>query len=425
MNFSKRKTYKKVLGIMVFAMVPVLSFSQATGFIHSNSFSTDNQNGVRAFDRSDVLQTNFLRDSSQTFEITGEYGNLNWELRSSTSYAYDYLGNEMSRVFKSVENQTWRNTNRQDNLYHLGSELTERIESEWSTELGEWAAVYKYQYAYNYLGQDREILGFEHVDDAWIPNHRIDSEYDSNNFISRKTDYYWDQSLAVWVANSRILFTYNEKSSLSQEVNQVWNDSLRIWVNNFSRVYVYNDDNMVTSTTRRAWSDLVEGWVSMSMLSLQYNDKGQLSGSERNEILNDDIDSQPQFLESASYGVDGNLGEVLLSEWNVESETWDSYEKELHFWAAHIHGNKNSVRKDIDCRFANPYLLGLPLFCENLKPDVEYTVEVYDLYGRMFYTKSFAWNATFRLNGNIPPGFYNIVIRGGLDYHAEKILIRN
>ncbi len=406
---------------MVSAMLPSASVGQVSESIHTNSFSSDNQFGVRAFERNDVLQASFLRDSSQTFDMTEDYNSVNWELVNSMSYQYDQFGKELSRVFKSVSNQVWRNTKRWDNFYSFGSEIAERNESVWSAELTSWTPIYKLQYTYNHRGQELDILGFEKTENGWEPNQKTTYEYDLNDFVSNETVFDWNEELVNWIANSRIVYTYNNRHSVSSETSQIWNDSLGVWENRYSRVYVYDTENRIESSVRREWNHLEQQWIELSTLSLFFNEKGQLSRSE----LIDDASFAPPHSENASYSDEGNLGELIHSVYNEDSDSFEPYEKELHYWSEHVQGNLIDGGSEIDCKFANPYLLGLPWYCDKLKSDVIYSVEVYDLWGRLFYEDTFESNATFRLNGDIPPGLYSVVIRGGLDYHTERVLIRN
>lgn len=423
MTLSLRKTYTLIcLCIFLFQGISIAQISESS--FNTNLSPTDDL-GVRSFEVSDVIEKSFLRDSTRTYEFNNEASQVSWELVSSESFTYDEFGKEISKISKIINGDLYRNDMRWDNFYGLGAEVVEQNESVWSPISEDWSPTYKRQYSYNHRGQELDIFGYAYVDDMWEPDSRTSFDYNQDDNVSEETVYEWDNESGLWQEHIRTLFTYNNRASILSEVNQIWNDSLMQWENSFSRLFEYNSENQVTSTVRRDWDESVQGWKNISVLSLMYNDKGQVSSSQRDYVDAENSLSQPEHSESATYSEEGNLGELVHSVWNENSGTWDTYQKEVHFWSEYVQGNLDETEREIDCLFANPYLLGLPWFCDNLKSDVNYIVEVYDQWGRLFFQDNIQSKATFRLNGNIPPGMYNVIVRGGLDYHTEKVLIRN
>jgi hypothetical protein len=133
---------------------------------------------------------------------------------------------------------------------------------------------------------------------------------------------------------------------------------------------------------------------------------------------------QDLFQESANYDAEGNLNQVLEVLWDEDSQEWENFKRHTHYWSKRYTGNLDTRPDKIMCRFENPHTVGQPWFCESLKHDVVYSFEVYDLLGRLHYSGEFEGQDGFRIERSIPPGVYLAVIRGGLDVHTEKVVLR-
>ncbi len=385
--------------------------------LQNNSF------GIRSFNLENVVETNFLRDSSHTYKLIENQEDPQWNLIEVNHYDYDHLGNEVSRVLRISVDGLWMNKTRWETFYGYDHEITEINELEWSGDRMDWEEKNRKVFTYNVHNNLVEELLLVRESNSWVRSEKRKLNYTPGNLISNETIYLWESQTEKWEAIERLLFTYNSDRLIETQVLQLWDDSLEAWVNESSRSFEYNQDNKVVGSIRSLWDTDLESWVNTSSMSLAYDDKGQLSSTEE-QVVGDD-EGEYTFSEEALYNDDGNLDEIIQKRWDDVEEEWDSFKKELNFWSVHMSGNLDQYNSDITCHFANPYLQGLPWHCDGLKSDQLYTIEVFDTWGRAFHKGVFKGSDTFRIDSNVPPGFYTVVLRGGLDVHTEKVFIRN
>lgn len=409
-------TIRHIKITLVIALTGYFSWAQAQGGLNPGTPISQEESRFLEFDN--LVSTNFLKDSTQTYAVQDDESLL---LEQSMHFVYDVQGFEQYRVIKQVRDEKWSNSALIEYDYNFMQLVSERSEFSWDTESEQWLAQHLTHFEYNNFDQETEVLEKTRVNDFWLNESKKTFQYTLNRLVEEEVFFIWDSANDGWLAETRTLFTYNDHDDIEFETIQKWNDVDAVWENTISREFEYNEQKRIISSTRSVWENGF--WVKASVLELSYNDEGQLEETQRSLVDNNQM-SSALYIETANYSDEGYLGETILSAWD-DQNGWEVYQKEVHFWSEHYNGNLLRDDNDIDCQFVNPYLLGLPWFCENLKDDVNYTIEVFDIYGRSYYQSQISNNASFRLSGNIPPGLYNVVIQGGLDRHTEKVLIRN
>ncbi|NEN23109.1 hypothetical protein G3O08_06310 [Cryomorpha ignava] len=410
----------------------LLSFCAAWAFlgsfsIHaqtgSGSFPNYGDEGLRRVDINEIIDKTYLRDSTFTYISTAESTEEEWLLKEKAVYSYDNQGREVLRQIFAKENDAWKGYKQKKSTY-----ISDFLAAEEELIRAENKAVYepsiKRDFSYNYVGLISEITTFENVNTQWVADSKTSYTYNSDYLISEESSFEWMESEMKWERISRYLYTYNGLDDLKKEVFQIWVDSLNTWKNETSKVYEYNESDDLISTTRSTWNNLENGWINTSVVSIQYNDEGQFLGSAQ-KLLNQNSEFIPSQSETANYDSEGNIGEIVKSAWDESSGVWDNYQKQVHYWSEYNRGNLSQGRNEIECFFANPYTIGLPLYCSSLKSDVIYTVSVYDLNGRFFYSDHFLGSSSFRIKRFIESGYYIFHISGGLDSHSEKVFIKN
>ena len=388
----------------------------------SGSFPNLGDEGLRRVDINEIVDRTYLRDSTFTYtsieEATDE-----WLLKEKTVYAYDNQGREVLRELSAREADAWKGYKQKKSTY-VSDFLAEEEELTRTDNNAVYEPSVKRDFSYNYVGLINEITTFENLNKKWVADSKTSYAYNSDYLISEESSFEWIVSEMKWEKISRYLYTYNGLDDLKKEVFQIWDDSLNVWKNKTSKIYEYNDSNNLISTTRSNWNNLENGWINTSIISIQYNDEGQFMGSAQ-KMLNQNAVYVPSQSETANYDTEGNIGEIVKSAWDDSSGVWDNYQKQVHFWSEYSRGNLSFGLNDIECFFANPYTIGLPFHCTSLKPNVIYTVKVYDLNGRFFYSDQFLGSSSFRIKRFIESGFYIFHISGGLDSHSEKVFIKN
>jgi len=406
---------RKIERVLLFVFFLLFAASQAVG---QGLINFPYQGMQRFLSYNSIASEDYLRDSTYVFNEVDD----SWLLKSKMVYDYDSQGNEISKLESAKEEHSWVNLTKIEKAYNSTQLLSYERTSIWNEDYDEWDFHERRDLFYNSINLlDQEIA---HIRDGqlWKKDKKMEYGYSESYNIEHISKYRWQELVDEWVPTERTLFEYNQNEMLEREIIQFWNDSLDMWFNAISRDYRYDDSNNLVSTTRSNWSLTGQRWIGISMISVTYNEKGQIKATRQVDLGS----SAEQNLTSqeVSYDNDGNLGETIISTWNPESDEWETVNKQVHFWSENLTGNLGSSSDNIDCVFMNPYFLGLNWKCSSLKDDVLYTVEVYDLWGRRFFANQFMGNRAFRIDGNIPPGVYTVVIKGGIDVHTEKVIIK-
>lgn len=370
-----------------------------------------------------IFTTEYLRDSSYVYQ-SSEADSV-WMLSAKYCYQYDHQGRVIQSLYADYMQDTWLNRTRLSNTYSEDQLLESQEEQAWNASTREWQRLQQRLYAYNPLGLESFVVTRKWQDQMYRLSSRTEYSYTVGNKLSTEIMYTRNPEKNSWEKVERYNYTYTDDEQLKLEVYQLWNDSLMTWVNEESQEYFYDDENNLIATTTSDWNPYKKSWIDLSIVNISYNDKGQIASSHQNQYSPNSESTVPVESQNSSYDTNGNMGQVVNSYWDQEAQSWQSYEKQKHYWSKHLNGNLSQSSDVIDCTFANPYIIGLPWYCESLKVDVQYTIEVFDQLGRLYYSDRFMGNSTFRISKQLPEGFYLVVIRGGLDYHTEKILVRN
>lgn len=378
--------------------------------------------GLRHVDINQITTTDFLCDSSYFYLNTDSVSD-DWILNEKAIYEYDNQGRESIRYISAFNEGEWIREQQIRSTY-TSDFLSVRQNYSWNELENQWTPHTRYNYNYNYIGLVNEIKTLNFKDSKWNAESKTNYTYSANYLIEIEAHYVWNNELNIWSPDSRSLYEYNEVEDVTKEVFQVWAESINDWVNKTSEIYKFDDSDNLVSSTKRVWDNLEGSWINNIILSIEYNSEG-LPLRSAVEVLDSHNNAMPSQTDLAEYDDLGNIDQLLTSYWDDESGSWDVYQKQINFWSKYIQGNLDTAEKEIRCVFANPYTIGLPWYCNSLKPDVLYTLKVYDLYGRTFYTDQFLGSSTFRITQHLEPGYYIFEISGGLDKHYEKVYVKS
>jgi hypothetical protein len=411
---------------IVLALVTLICVGSGTGFaqnseqspVSNNSFILD-FNDPRPAVKDQFLKKIFIRDSTYTYAAGAT--EEDWILESKRILTYDSQGRRLSSIRSIRSDQKWKRDSKLHFTYTADERLNSQVLTLWDELTNSWVNSTEVKYYYNYAGLENELVTLIWDGNRWAMSQLTEKTYTYFNAIENEIRYVWNPSVNNWKPTERSIFAYDDEI-VSEETHQLWNDTLGKWQNNYTKQYSYNEDDKLIMTTQSVWNENEAKFEASVSTFMEYNENGQLLTSE--QIAADGITDENLTAQDVTYNTDGNLSEVVQSEWDPDSQEWLVSKKLEHYWSKFTIGNLDSRPSEISCTFANPYTIGLPWFCESLKTDVLYTVELYDQIGRIFYTGQFLGQHTFRISKHVPPGFYTAVIRGGLDVHTEKIIVR-
>ncbi len=396
----------------------VLAQNSEQGFGSNNTFFLD-FNDPRPAAQDQFLKKIFIRDSTYTY--TAGVAEGDWLLESKRMLTYDSQGRRISSARSLWIDQNWSRDSWLTFSYTSDDRLSAQLRTIWDGVADIWKNDTEMRYYYNYAGLENELITLSWDGSRWVMSKLTEKNYTFFNAVDNEIRYEWDTSVNNWKPTEKTLYTYSD-GIVQEETYQLWDDSLSKWHNNYTKQFSYNSDQKLILTTHSVWNESEAKFEASVSTFMEYNENGQLLNSEQlaaNGITNGNLTAQDVL-----YNNEGNASEVIQSEWDPDTKEWLVSAKLVHYWSKFTIGNLNSRPSEITCRFANPYTIGLPWFCESLKTDVLYTIELYDQIGRIFYTGQFLGQHTFRISKQVPPGFYNVVIRGGLDVHAEKVIVR-
>jgi len=372
----------------------------------------------RYLEYNSIASSDYLKDSTYVFEDSND----SWILVSKVNYEYDVQGNETKVLESEFIDYAWVNKQRTEKAYDSSQNLTYERLSYWDEKYRSWKFDERKDFFYNTVDLLETEISFKREQDIWVKNLKLEYSYYESYYVQSISEFDWITETQDWQPSERTIFEYTNSDNIDREIIQIWDDSLSTWLNSSSRDYTYDEDDNLISSTKSNWSFTDQSWVDISMISLIYNDKGQVQGTRQIDLS--PSNSQNLISQDVSYDEQGNPGQTIISSWNADDEEWQSITKKVHFWSENITGNLGSFSDQIECAFMNPYILGLTWKCNSLKDNVLYTVEVRDLWGRNFFTDQFLGNRAFRIDGDIPPGVYIVIIRGGIDVHTEKVIIK-
>jgi len=373
---------------------------------------------VRFLEYGSIASSDFLKDSTYVFEDDNE----SWVLRSKSCFNYDVQGNETLQYQSNLEDGLWTDQFKIEKAYDSFQNLTYERTSKWDVKYHKWEFSEKKDFFYNVVNLLEREITHQREGDLWEKSVKFEYIYHESYSIQSISEFDWEAESGEWFPTERTMFEYTESDFVDREIIQVWDDSSNTWLNAISKHYVYDEYDNLISSTRSSWSSSDQRWVDIYMISLTYNEKGQIKTTRQIDLS--PSSAQNLVSQDAIYDDEGNLGETIISNWDEDDEAWDSVTKKVHFWSENIIGNLNSRTDQIECAFMNPYFLGLSWRCSSLKENVVYTVEVFDIWGRKYFADHFLGSRAFRIDGNIPPGVYTVVIRGGIDVHTEKVIIK-
>ncbi len=408
-----------VITVLAFSVIGSV-FSQVTvsDWSSSNAFNL-NINDPRPAAADQFYMKIFVRDSTYSYAV--DEVNSDWVLESKRVLEYDNQGRSISSTKSILSADVWQRDTRNTYAYTADERLSSQLNSVWNPTRETWDNLSEKRYFYNYAGLENEITTLAWDGNRWLFSEQTEKSYTDFGGLEKEVHFVWTSELSNWSPQRRVLFTY-EDELIVLETHQVWLDSLHKWANNFSTAYSYDNELKLIMTTKSVWNEAEAKYESSVSTILEYNEEGQLELTEQFAsvgALNLELTAQDVI-----YNTDGNPDEVIHSEWDPDAQEWVAFKKLEHFWSHFTIGNISSRPSEISCSFANPYTIGLPMYCESLKKDVLYSVELYDQQGRFFYGAQFLGQHSFRINEPLPPGFYVVVIRGGLDVHTEKMIIR-
>lgn len=371
-----------------------------------------------------------LRDSTYVYEAERTDSTEEWSVKMRKVHHYDASGKEREMVASVMEDDLWKEDYKLEFSYRQATELENTVVYRPGADGESWEMRERLTYSYTYAGLENDVLTEHRDGERWLSVSLVEQMYNEADLREEFVVYGWSDTNLDWIPEERTLFVYKALTNLTQsERVQSWDTVSGEWVNTFQRNFFYDDDENLIEAVKSTWDSENGRFVPVSHTEWAYNHEGlQLNmitvPAEGFDHQSAEV-SGAEFTEhNALYSDEGNLDQVVITEWNEDVDDWLPVRFEEHFWSEYITGTDIAENTDISCIFANPYTIGLPWNCEGLMRDVQYSFELFDLAGRLYYADTFKGGNSFRVRGHVPPGIYVAVLTGGMDRHAEKVIVR-
>ena len=388
--------------------------------VTSSNFGFDlfSDHGLRTFDV-DRSKERFQLDSTYIYQK--KQSSEMWVPARRNIYAYSSSGeNIRTETSRRSSEGAWMPESQ--TIYQYGSNdlLSSKIYEIWDSHTSDYRNDSREEYSFDGRDLIEYITTEKWSDTVWNPVSLRFFEYNSARVVTSETSYDREEGSTeiYWTPLTRMLYEYNDYADIHSEVLQEWDDTSQSWLNRFSELYVYDAGNRLVETILRTWSNTTSSWREVSASTVMYGTDGQPIGTEQYTAT---LGSTPGInFQVIDFDQTGNPGTSTTSVWRENS--WVPVEKQIHYWSKT--GLVNFPETSIRCYYSNPYTARGIWRCEGLKAEVPYVVDVYDLQGRHRYTQSIPSDGLFRIDRELDPGLFMVVIRGGLDQHTEKVYFK-
>jgi len=195
--------------------------------------------------------------NKQEYEYTNElvtkitayrYLISSWALSQQYTYTYDAQGREIEELVE-IWNETesiFENSNLSTTLYHQNGKISEELSKSWDVENEQWSEGNYYLWEFEYDANGNLIkyvstMSMEFSGFSMITKSKIQSKYDSNNYLIEDLDFTWDTNTSVWIELSKSEYTNDAEGKPLIVI--VYNKLSGNW--DYSEKHIYTYDGAV------------------------------------------------------------------------------------------------------------------------------------------------------------------------------------
>lgn len=137
-----------------------------------------------------------------------------WDLFQQFTYTYDAQGRQIEELTEiwSVTENAFENSNISTTSYHQNGKISEELSKQWDVENQQWSVgnYYLYEFQYDANGNLIEYvstMSMEFAGFTMIMKSKMQSEYDSNNYLIEDIDFAWEENASEWLELSKSEYT--------------------------------------------------------------------------------------------------------------------------------------------------------------------------------------------------------------------------
>ncbi|MEO1261282.1 MAG: T9SS type A sorting domain-containing protein [Bacteroidota bacterium] len=285
----------------------------------------------------------------------------------------------------------WRNVNQQKLTFNDEGFIQLLEFEEWDTAANDWSKVFRIVYAVTPEGAIATTYFQLFINNSYQNISREIYSFDPvfADLETERLSEIWISDSMFWQRSSRVVKDYDSNANLATETIQKWDAPNNNWLNENRFLRNYNSNGDVTIQTHLTWN------------GQQWNNFFQTHNSY------DSVFNQTRF-------------EVFI--WSQGE--WGALNSCDLFWRFHHEVVSTRETWEMTCEFPNPYRPGHLVICSELASEGPIALSIFDLSGKMVYSKRIENQNFINIAEPIPTGLYvlNLSDRNGRMF-SKKIVI--
>lgn len=335
-------------------------------------------------------------------------------------------------------------------------------------------------YDYNSANNYAYYEDFSYADMQWTPrfirNRTFNPDGSVHSYISQRYEN------GEWLNSARATYEYNQSGYQTLDDREQWNEDLQEWGPNFRFVTTYNDDNTLLTITHysrdlsgsilelryvRTYTNVdnvITSWITQNYTNGEVyrtdrtvvflnadNDRDSTYSYEWNEAASSwdllsryiypaDMNApvrvyQTDLYDEVTDAWDPRFRHIYTDYTNIgEVQYWDRMRSDAgqsefmldarleYFWSGNPLNVNGLTDPEIDILIANPFEGTPEITINGIKKNT--TVTIYDMSGKLVFTKALTQPSTFTLNKLLPNGNYIINLRQANKVVGAKKIIK-
>jgi len=173
---------------------------------------------------------------------------LDWELSQQYTYTYNAQGKQIEELIEiwNESGNVFENSNLTTTTYYPNGQISEEISKSWDIDNQQWSEENYYLYEFQYDANGNRIeymatMAIEFSGFSMLTKTKLQSEYDSNNYLIEDLDFNWDDNSSAWIELSKS--EYSNDTEGNPLVVIIYNKLSGAW--DYSEKLTYNYDGAV------------------------------------------------------------------------------------------------------------------------------------------------------------------------------------
>ncbi|MCP5062885.1 MAG: T9SS type A sorting domain-containing protein [Ignavibacteriae bacterium] len=204
-------------------------------------------------------------DLKWVYEYTGEVVSKlseyqfvsDWVLSQQYSYTYDAQVREIEELIEiwNESGGVFENSNLTTTTYHPNGQISEELSKSWDIDNQQWSDGNYFLYEFQYDANGNRIeyvstMAIEFSGYSMMTKSKLQSEYDSNNYLIEDLDFTWDENTSVWSELEKSEYTNDAEGNplvviIYNKLSGTWDYSEKITYNYDGAVGVELDENSI------------------------------------------------------------------------------------------------------------------------------------------------------------------------------------